>query len=115
VPKTLPSPAGFERITETLRRQGRPPAGFDGARVKDYRRVTLRLPPATDARLRAWSAVSGIPVWRLIATVIAATIEALPAADRGDVERLAKRIVERSRMTDTVKARRAAGAFTGGP
>lgn len=79
------------------RPRGRPPAGFGGDRVADYRRVTLRLPPAVDARLAAWSAVSGAPVWRLIAETVAAAVAALPPADRADVERLAKRIVARRR------------------
>ena len=45
---------------------GRPPAGDDGERVKDYPQVSFRLPKAARDKLLALSQVRKQPQWRLI-------------------------------------------------
>jgi hypothetical protein len=70
---------------------GRKPEGEGGTRVADYRRVAVRLPAGTDAKLRAWSAVTNVPVWKLVAEAVEAAVSALDGADAADVRRLARR------------------------
>jgi predicted DNA-binding protein len=65
--------------------------------VAGYPRLTLRLPPATLARLRAWSKVTGRPAWRLITESVEAAIAGLEGSDARDVRNLAKR--ERERLS----------------
>jgi hypothetical protein len=55
-------------------RVGRPAAGRDGAKVREYQRFTLRLSPEGIAMLNALSAVSGLARW----SVIEAALEAYP-------------------------------------
>ena len=86
-----------ESVKESTRHAGRPPAGYDGAAVRDYPSVMLRLPPATAAKLRAWSDVSGVPAWRLMTQAIEAALDQLEGADAEDVQRLARRYVGRYR------------------
>ncbi|HZR25263.1 MAG TPA: hypothetical protein VFA59_16830 [Vicinamibacterales bacterium] len=53
------------------RRRGRPAAGFDGAQVRNYPRLSIRVPPATMrhiariAKKRAW------PQWRVVVEAMA--------------------------------------------
>lgn len=79
------------------KRQGRPPKGEGGSRIQDYPRQTLRLPPVTAARLKAWADISGVPMWRLIADSIEAQLAQLTGEDAKDVQRLARRYVSRLR------------------
>ena len=51
---------------KTANKVGRPPAGDDGERVKDYPQVCFRLPKEWRERLIALSRVRGQPQWRLI-------------------------------------------------
>ena len=74
---------------------GRPPAGNAGEPIANYPRLTLRLPPATLAKLKAWAKVSGRPAWRLIAESIEAAVGRLEGTDAEDVRRLAKREASR--------------------
>ena len=74
---------------------GRKPAGADGVRVRDYPGLMLRLPVPTLAKLKALSAVRGVPIWRLVDAAVLASVEALKGADAEDVRRLAKREIER--------------------
>lgn len=76
---------------------GRPPEGEHGGRVADYPRLAVRLPPVTTAKLKAWADVSGVPMWKLIADSVEASIDSLQGADAADVRRLAKRYVSRYR------------------
>ena len=84
-------------MPEALRKQGRPPEGEHGSRVADYPRITLRLPPVTAAKLRAWSDISGIPVWQLIGQSVEASIGQLTGEDAALLARLAKRYIGRLR------------------
>jgi hypothetical protein len=81
--------------TAVRKKAGRPPSGDTGERIADYPRVTLRLPPATLAKLRAWAKVTSRPVWRLIADSVETAVGALEGADAEDVRRLAKREASR--------------------
>lgn len=83
---------------ETTKRPkpGRPPTGQDGTAVRDYPRVTLRLPQPLAARLRAWSEVSGVPQWALIAQAVEAALSGLPGNDAVLVQRLARKYVDRA-------------------
>jgi hypothetical protein len=63
------------------RRQGRPPSGYHGERVQDYERVTCRLPPRVNATLKALSALSGRPAWRVISEAIEAEAARMTGAD----------------------------------
>lgn len=69
---------------------GRKPAGDGGGRVRDYPGLMLRLPVETLARLKALSAVRGVPIWRLVDGAVLASIEALKGAEAEDVRRLTK-------------------------
>lgn len=77
------------------KRTGRPPAGVEGERVRDYPRVMLRLPALTVARLKAWSHVRDTPVWRLIDEAVNQAIDRLDGEDSRLVRTLARRSVER--------------------
>ena len=84
-------------MPEALRKQGRPPEGEHGTRVADYPKVMLRLPPVTAAKLRAWSEISGIPMWQLIAQSIEASIAELSGEDAALLTKLAKRYIAQLR------------------
>ncbi len=71
-----------------MRRVGRPPAGDDGERVKDYPQVSFRLP--TDARdtLLALSQVRKQPQWRLIVESVECYLRDLPRQEQAQIARL---------------------------
>ena len=63
------------------RKAGRPPAGIDGARVSDYIKTTLWLPPDTKGRLDVIARYLGQPQWQVIVdAVIAYEATLTPAA-----------------------------------
>jgi hypothetical protein len=77
------------------KKRGRPPAGIGGASVKDYPRLTVRLPPETMRRLRAWNELereagddgrTARPIWRLIDDAVNDAISRLPAARRRRIQ-----------------------------
>lgn len=86
-------------MTEAPRRRGpgRPPEGEYGTRVKDYPQVMLRLPPVTAAKLRAWSEISGVPMWQLLAQSTEASISQLTGEDAALLTKLAKRYIAQQR------------------
>lgn len=80
-------------VSPPRRRAGRPPAGDDGERVKDYPQLSLRVPLEMKARLTALSAVTGRAQWRLVVEAIDCFVEELPSTDRELVAGLSKRLL----------------------
>jgi hypothetical protein len=77
------------------RKPGRPPAGRRaGERVRDYDRLTLRLPQATRALLDAWSRHVKAPVWRIIDDTVLAAYKALPASEQRKLREEMRKTVE---------------------
>jgi hypothetical protein len=74
---------------------GRPPSGAAGERVADYPQLTTRIPPPTLAKLKAWSKVTGLPAWRLVADAVEAAVDRLEGHDAEDVRRMARREASR--------------------
>lgn len=72
----------------TVRRVGRPPAGRDGEKVKDYPQLGLRIPAEAKAKLQALSLVSSLPQWRLLSDAIECYLRARSAAERRAVRQL---------------------------
>lgn len=72
------------------RRVGRPPAGEDGEKVKDYPQLGLRIPAEAKAKLQALSLVSAMPQWRLLSEAIECYLRARPAGERREVAQLAR-------------------------
>jgi hypothetical protein len=71
--------------------RGRKPTGLQGEKIsEDYVRPTIRLAPGTMAQLRAWSALTGKPVWRCVEEAVLGAVDRLPAAQRALVKRAAK-------------------------
>jgi hypothetical protein len=70
------------------RRVGRPPAGHDGEKVKDYPQLALRIPAEAKAKLQALSLVSARPQWRLLSDAIECYLRARPHEEQRQVRRL---------------------------
>jgi hypothetical protein len=67
---------------------GRPPAGDDGERVKDYPQVSFRLPKAARDKLLALSQVRKQPQWRLIVESVECYLKDLPRHEQVQISRL---------------------------
>jgi predicted DNA-binding protein len=78
-----------KRATPT--REGRPPAGDRGERVKDYPQVSFRLPKPTRDKLAALSKVRERPQWRLIVESVDCYLRDLPRHERAEIARMATR------------------------
>ena len=70
---------------------GRPPAGDDGERVKDYPQVSFRLPKAARDKLVALSKVRKQPQWRLIVESVECYLRDLPRHEQTQISRLMSR------------------------
>ena len=70
------------KVTKERRRIGRPPAGADGEKVKDYPQLSIRLPEGVKATLHALSVISSRPQWRLITDAIDCYLKARPQAEQ---------------------------------
>jgi len=75
------------------RRVGRPPAGEDGEKVKDYPQLSIRVPLEFKARLNALSAVTGLAQWRVIVQAINCFNDDLPKSERDLVDGLSERLM----------------------
>jgi len=75
------------------RRVGRPPAGEDGEKVKDYPQLSIRVPLEFKARLNALSAVTGLAQWRVIVQAINCFNDDLPKPERDLVAGLSERLM----------------------
>jgi hypothetical protein len=75
------------------RRVGRPPAGEDGEKVKDYPQLSIRVPLEFKARLNALSAVTGLAQWRVIVQAIQCFNDDLPKSERDLVAGLSERLM----------------------
>lgn len=73
-----------------MAKRGRPPAGREGAMVKDYGRFTLRLSPSGMALLDALSAVLGRPKWSVVESALEAFPDSLEPSQRKLVRQLAR-------------------------
>ena len=78
------------------RKAGRPPAGANGEKVRDYPQLSVRVPSEFKARLNALSAVTGLAQWRVIVEAINCFFEGLPPPDRELVDGLSERLREAS-------------------
>ena len=65
-------------MTKAKRRMGRPPTGLGGEKASEYRRLTLRLPDDTAARLSAIGRTMNQPAWRVIVDAVAAYLGEAP-------------------------------------
>ena len=72
-------------------RVGRPPAGDDGERVKDYPQVSFRLPASSRDKLVALSKVRKQPQWRLIVESAECYLRDLPRHERAQIARMVTR------------------------
>ena len=75
------------------RKVGRPPAGEDGEKVKDYPQLSIRVPLEFKARLSALSAVTGLAQWRVIMEAISCFNADLPKPERDLVDGLSERLM----------------------
>ena len=75
------------------RRVGRPPAGADGEKVKDYPQLSIRVPLEFKVRLNALSAVTGLAQWRVIVQAINCFNDDLPQTERDLVAGLSERLM----------------------
>jgi predicted DNA-binding protein len=71
-----------------VRKVGRPPAGDDGERVKDYPQVSFRLPIEARDKLVALSQVRKQPQWRLIVESVECYLRDLPRREQAQIARL---------------------------
>jgi predicted DNA-binding protein len=76
------------------RKVGRPPAGEDGEKVKDYPQLSIRVPLEFKARLTALSAVTGLAQWRVIVQAINCYNDDLPKNERDLVAGLSERLMK---------------------
>ena len=76
---------------------GRPPAGDSGEKVSGYARMTIRMKPATKARVKALCTVTKLPAWRIVEQALAGYIDNLPAEDRRAFDTLARKIKTRQK------------------
>ena len=74
---------------------GRPPAGDHGAHVQHMPSLTVRLPPDTLAGLKALSAVTGTPTWKLVDKAVRQSLQQVKGEIAEDVRRLSKRELAR--------------------
>jgi GAF domain len=65
-----------------VRRRGRPPAGRQGERVKDYPQLSMRLPDDVMLKIAALCEATKQPQWRVIADAIASLESGLTAEER---------------------------------
>jgi hypothetical protein len=72
----------------TAGKDGRPPAGDGGERVKDYPQVSFRLPMPVRHKLVALSKVRQQPQWRLIVESVECYLRDLPREERAQIARL---------------------------
>jgi hypothetical protein len=78
--------------TETPKRgRGRPAKGLQpGETVTSYRRLTVRLPAESKARLMAIAEVTKTPAWLLVTQAVDLLWDRTPSAERQLAGRLAK-------------------------
>jgi hypothetical protein len=69
-------------------RVGRPPAGDDGERVKDYPQVSFRLPKSARDTLVALSQVRKQPQWRLVVDSVECYVRDLPKKQQTQISRM---------------------------
>ena|SRR5437879_3349645 len=81
-------------VRDRRRKVGRPPAGEDGEKVKDYPQLSIRVPLEFKARLSALSAVTGLAQWRVITQAINCFNDDLPKAERDLVAGLSERLMK---------------------
>jgi predicted DNA-binding protein len=80
------------KVSKTVRRIGRPPAGARaGEKVKDYPQLSIRLPGEVKAKLQALSLVASRPQWRIITDAIDCYLRERPEAERRIVDDLMRR------------------------
>lgn len=77
---------------KTTRGRGRPPAGRQGELTSAYPMLTVRLPPATKATLKALALQQDAPLWQVVERAVVAYVATLPAADRRLLAGLGKSI-----------------------
>ena len=70
---------------------GRPPAGDEGQRVKDYPQVSFRLPKESRDKLVALSKVRKQPQWRLIVDSVECYLRDLSRRERALISRIVTR------------------------
>ena len=75
-----------------VRKVGRPPAGDDGERVKDYPQVSFRLPTEARDKLLALSQVRKQPQWRLIVESVECYLRDLPRQEQAQIARLLNKL-----------------------
>jgi hypothetical protein len=75
------------------RRAGRPPAGANGEKVREYPQLSVRVPVEFKARLNALSAVTGLAQWRVIVEAINCFCHDLPPTERELVDGLSERLM----------------------
>jgi len=85
-----------ENRVSSRRRAGRPPAGTNGEKVRDYPQLSVRLPHEFKARLNAVSAVTGLAQWRVIVEALNCFVHDLPPTDRALVDGLSERLMKAS-------------------
>ena len=86
-------PDNIDPKVKELRRVGRPPAGADGEKVKDYPQLSIRVPLEFKVRLNALSAVTGLAQWRVIVEAINCFNDDLPQTERDLVAGLSERLM----------------------
>ena len=67
---------------------GRPPAGDQGERVKDYPQVSFRLPKPARDKLLALSKVRKQPQWRLVVESVECYLRDLPQHEQVQIARM---------------------------
>lgn len=82
---------GTKPIRKTQGRIGRPPAGADGEKVKDYPQLSIRLPAEVRAKLQALAVVTTRPQWRLITDAIECYLLDRPEHEQRMVDELVGR------------------------
>jgi hypothetical protein len=76
---------------ERRRRAGRPPGGAQpGEKVKDYPKVSLRIPPTLKSQLFALSILRSKPQWRILIDAIECLMRELPESEKRRVYDIAK-------------------------
>ena len=98
MPKATPKPDGrrgpkdkpWTRLPRPTRRTGSL-IGPPGSRVSDFETLTVRVPPALHARLKALAYVRQTPLWAVLATACESYVAAQDAATRAKVGRVARR------------------------
>lgn len=78
-------------VKKPPRPRGRPPAGPSGEATSGYPMLTVRLPPATKATLKALALQQTVPLWRVVEQAVAAYVATLPADERRLLGQLARR------------------------